>query len=69
VLSDKENLIMFMAFALGVLAGAVLGAIGMFHLIKETNMDLVDEYNSIDLDDPWESEELEMPQEVKYGDF
>ena len=58
----------FMAFALGTLTGGVLGAIGMLLLIRETKMDLSVE-DSIDLETPWEVEELEMPKEVKYGDF
>ena len=59
----------FMAFVLGVLAGVVLGAIGILCLIKETRLDLAMEEDSIDLERPWEVEELEMPKEVDYGNF
>ena len=59
----------FMAFALGTLTGGVLGAIGMLLLIRETKMDLSVEEDSIDLETPWEVEELEMPKEVHYGNY
>ena len=58
----------FMGFAIGVLFGGFLGAVGMYLLIKETAMDramMKDE----ELEDPWEAEELPMPEEVKYGEF
>ncbi len=70
----------FMTFAIGVLTGAVMGSIGMLLLIKETKLD---DSLVTDLDDQeditthcrpapapeldWE--ELEQPQEVKYGNF
>ena len=59
----------FMALAIGILIGAVLGGMGMFYLIKETRMDLNIEEDSIDIENPWDTEELEMPKEVKYGEF
>jgi len=62
------------ALAIGVLLGAGLGATGMFLFIKETEMDKIIERQaedkSIDLDDPWDTEELPEPkEEVKYGGF
>ena len=62
------------ALAIGVLLGAGLGATGMFLLVKETETDRIIERqaegNSIDLENPWETEELEMPkEEIKYGQF
>lgn len=59
----------FMSFALGVITGGILGSIGMFYLIKETNMDLNIDEDIIDLENPWEVEELEMPKEVNNGDY
>ena len=63
----------FMAFAIGILAGAVIGGIGMFLLIKETQTDLSIENEEDDekllwvsVDCPWETEET---KEVKYGEF
>lgn len=62
------------ALAIGVLLGAGLGATGMFLLIKETETDKIierqSEGKSIDLDDPWDTEELPEPEEeIKYGNF
>ena len=64
------------ALAIGVLIGAGLGATGMFLFIKETETDKIierqaeAEENGIDIDDPWNVEELEMPkEEIKYGEF
>lgn len=61
------------ALTIGVLLGVGLGATGMFLLIKETETDKVIDRqieDSIDLEDPWDSEELEMPkEEIKYGGF
>ena len=67
----------FMGFAIGVVIGSVLGAIGMFLLIKETREDLLSERVIVkayigdeELEAPWEAEELPMPEEeVKYGGF
>ena len=59
----------FMSFALGVITGSILGSIGMFYLIKETNMDLNIDEDIIDLENPWEVEELDMPKEVNNGDY
>lgn len=60
----------FMGFAIGVLFGGFLGAVGMFLLIKETREDMLSERRvNEDLEDPWEAEELPMPEEVKYGDL
>lgn len=59
----------FMGFALGTLTGAVLGSIGMLLFLREMKMDLASEEDSIDLEKPWEAEELEMPKEVDYGNF
>jgi hypothetical protein len=60
----------FMGFAIGILIGSFLGAVGMFLLIKETREDMLSErIIDEDIEDPWEAEELPMPQEVKYGDF
>lgn len=67
----------FMGFAIGVLIGSVLGAIGMYLLIKETREDLLSERVIVktylggeELPAPWEAEELPMPEEeVKHGDF
>ena len=63
-----------MALAIGVLLGAGLGATGMFLFIKETETDMVIERQaedkSIDIDDPWDTEELPEPkEEIKYGSF
>ena len=85
----------FMGFAIGILIGSFLGAMGMYLLVKETHLDSViereaeeavkvtvsvggekkDEFSygiqhcatapAPEID----GEELEMPQEVKYGDF
>lgn len=61
------------ALAIGVLLGAGLGATGMFLFVKETETDKIlerqAEGSSIDLEDPWEVKELEMPKEVDYGNF
>lgn len=62
------------ALAIGVLLGTGLGATGMFLLIKETETDKIIERQAedkrIDLDDPWDTEELPEPkEEIKYGDF
>lgn len=62
------------ALAIGVLLGAGLGATGMFLLIKETETDKIMERQaqdkSIDIDDPWDTEELpEAKEEIKYGSF
>lgn len=60
----------FMGFAIGILIGSFLGAIGMFLLIKETREDMLSErIINEEIEDPWEAEELPMPEEVKYGDF
>lgn len=60
----------FMGFAIGVLFGGFLGAVGMFLLIKETREDMLSErIINEEIEDPWEAEELPMPEEVKYGDF
>lgn len=79
----------FMGFAIGVLFGGFLGAVGMYLLIKETAMDRAIEISEMvkiidvsdkpmkpyckvgksELEDPWEAEELPMPEEVKYGGF
>lgn len=66
----------FMGFAIGVLIGSVLGAIGMYLLIKETREDLLSErvivkayFGDEKLEAPWEAEELPEPEEVKYGGF
>lgn len=72
----------FMGFAIGILIGGFLGAVGMFLLIKETREDMLSERmineeiedpreaEKLPMpEDPWEAEELPMPQEVKYGDF
>ena len=60
----------FMGFAIGILIGSFLGAVGMFLLIKETREDMLSErIINEDIEDPWEAEELPMPEEVKYGDF
>ena len=60
----------FMGFAIGILIGGFLGAVGMFLLIKETREDMLLERRiNEDLEDPWEAEELPMPQEVNYGDL
>lgn len=84
-----------MQFAVGIIIGAVLGAVGMFLLIKETALDAVLEREAeeavkvtvsvggekIDAFSygiqhcstapapEIDKEELEMPQEVKYGNF
>ena len=58
----------FIALAIGILIGTALGAMGMFFLIQETQMDLIQEERAYDfntLEQPWEAEELEMPKEVK----
>ena len=62
------------ALAIGVLLGTGLGATGMFLLIKETETDKIIERQaedkSIDIDDPWDAEELPEPkEEIKYGSF
>lgn len=60
----------FMGFAFGVLFGGFLGAVGMFLLIKETREDMLSErIINEEIEDPWEAEELPMPEEVKYGDL
>lgn len=70
----------FIGFAIGVLFGGFLGAVGMYLLIKETAMDRAIEISELtkvidgkvkeeELEDPWEAEELPMPEEVKYGKF
>ena len=79
----------FIGFAIGVLFGGFLGAVGMYLLIKETAMDRAIEIQELtkiikvsdkpikpycnvgsqELEDPWEAEELPMPEEVKYGEF
>lgn len=75
----------FMGFAIGILIGGFLGAVGMFLLIKETREDMLSERiinEEIEdpreaeklpmqemIEDPWEAEKLPMPEEVKYGDF
>ena len=70
----------FMGFAIGVLFGGFLGAVGMYLLIKETAMDRAIEISELtnvidrkvkeeELEDPWEAEELPMPEEVRYGEF
>lgn len=60
----------FMGFAIGILIGGFLGAVGMFLLIKETREDMLSErIINEEIEDPWEAEELPMPEEVKYGDF
>ena len=71
----------FMGFAIGVLFGGFLGAMGMYHLIKETAMDRaieISELNKVidrkveedeELEDPFEAEELPMPEEVKNGNL
>ena len=79
----------FMGFCIGVLIGGILGAMGMYFLIKETAMDRAIEISeltkiieihdqpqrpyckveSTELEDPFETEDLPMPEEVKYGEF
>jgi hypothetical protein len=60
----------FMGFAIGILIGVFLGAIGMFLLIKETREDMLSErIINEEIEDPWEAEELPMPEEVKHGDL
>jgi hypothetical protein len=63
-------MMMFMAFCVGILVGAFLGAVGMFLLIKENREDLLSDLrNDEELEAPWEAEELPEPEEVKYGRF
>jgi hypothetical protein len=72
----------FMGFAIGILIGGFLGAVGMFLLIKETREDMLSERiineeiedpreaEKLPMpEDPWEAEELPMPEEVKHGDL
>lgn len=67
-----------MAFLGGILIGGLLGAMGMFFLIKETHMDLNEDEiiygqekalgkeNAPELE---EGNDLEEAKEVKYGGF
>lgn len=68
----------FVAFAIGILIGSLMGSIGMLLLIKETGLDLISEdekpvtfiqYSERSAPELEPEDNLEMPQEVKYGDF
>lgn len=66
----------FLAFCIGVLAGGVLGAVGMYLLIKETRLDLDMQGETIygnekpkEFEPVPELEDEETLEDIIYGDF
>ena len=67
-------MMMMVVCAVSLLIGVLMGAIGMFLLIKETRLDLECEEEPAEMvgnpaPDLELEDELEMPKEVKYGEF
>lgn len=68
-------MMIFTGICVGVLIGAVLGAIGMYLFIKDAEIEKVMERQAEDdipLEDPWDADSLDdiMKQEdIHYGEF